>query len=460
MKFRIVILLVLMPLVFSCKDKDIEIANTKKNKVFQARLMVLDPGHFHAALVFKNAYKTVSPYTDVFAPEGPELQDFMNKLSSYNKRNESPTAWKIREHVSANFLDSMLYKKPGNIMVVAGKNSKKSSYINKAVNAGIHVFADKPMIINPKGFELLKQTLDLAKEKDVLVYDIMTERFEITTIMQKLLSQVPFLFGELIDGSIEEPAISKESVHHFSKVVSGQPLVRPPWFFNIREEGDGLVDVTTHLVDLVQWEAFPNQIIDTSDIEMIRAKKTPTILTKEEFRQVTGLDNYTKDLLQDVVDNQLYVACNGEMVYKIKGKFAKVSVKWNFRAPNGTGDTHYSVMRGTLSDLIIRQGEEEGYKPALYIRSKVNGVGTKELRKAVLEFVEPIYPGTVFEEISDGYWKLVIPKKFQIGHEAHFGQVASNYLTYLMEGKLPIWETPNMLTKYYTIIEAYKMASN
>ena len=161
-----------------------------------------------------------------------------------------------------------------------------------------------------------------------------------------------------------------------------------------------------------------------------------------------------------MVDNQLYVACNGEMVYKIKGKFAKVSVKWNFRAPNGTGDTHYSVMRGTLSDLIIRQGEEEGYKPALYIRSKVNGVGSKELRKAVLEFVEPIYPGTVFEEISDGYWKLVIPKKFQIGHEAHFGQVATNYLTYLMEGKLPIWETPNMLTKYYTIIEAYKMASN
>ena len=284
MKFRIVILLVLIPLVFSCKDKDIEIANTKKNKVFQARLMVLDPGHFHAALVFKNAYKTVSPYTDVFAPEGPELQDFMNKLSSYNKRNESPTAWKIREHVSANFLDSMLYNKPGNIMVVAGKNSKKSSYINKAVNAGIHVFADKPMVINPKGFELLKQTLDLAKEKDVLVYDIMTERFEITTIMQKLLSQVPFLFGELIDGSIEEPAISKESVHHFSKVVSGQPLVRPPWFFNIREEGDGLVDVTTHLVDLVQWEAFPNQIIDTSDIEMIRAKKNTNHTNKRRIQ--------------------------------------------------------------------------------------------------------------------------------------------------------------------------------
>ena len=47
------------------------------------------------------------------------------------------------------------------------------------------------------------------------------------------------------------------SVHHFSKIVAGAPLKRPQWFFDVRQQGEGIVDVTTHLVDLVQWEAFP-----------------------------------------------------------------------------------------------------------------------------------------------------------------------------------------------------------
>ena len=89
----------------------------------------------------------------------------------------------------------------------------------------------------------------------------MTERFEVTTILQKLLSQNADLFGHLKPGSTEEPAVTKVSVHHFSKVVSGSPLVRPAWFFDVRQQGEGIVDVTTHLVDLIQWECFPEQIL-------------------------------------------------------------------------------------------------------------------------------------------------------------------------------------------------------
>ena len=40
--------------------------------------------------------------------------------------------------------------------------------------------------------------------------------------------------------------------------------------------------------------------------------------------------------------------------------------------PSGGGDTHYSVMRGSKCDLIIKQGADEKYLPTLYIE-KVKG---------------------------------------------------------------------------------------
>jgi hypothetical protein len=45
----------------------------------------------------------------------------------------------------------------------------------------------------------------------------------------------------------------------------------------------------------------------------------------------------------------------------------KASVTWAYKAPEGGGDTHYSIMRGTKSNLVIRQGAEQKYQPVLYI---------------------------------------------------------------------------------------------
>ena len=55
-------------------------------------------------------------------------------------------------------------------------------------------------------------------------------------------------------------------------------------------------------------------------------------------------------------------------------------------------------------------------------------------------------------------WRLVVPEKYDIGHEAHFAQVTERYLHYLRDGRLPDWETPNMITKYATIMKAYEMS--
>ncbi len=63
-------------------------------------------------------------------------------------------------------------------------------------------------------------------------------------------------------GTDAEPGVYMESVHYLMKVVSGAPNIRPAWFFDTAEQGEGLNDIGTHLVDLVQWTLFPDTAID------------------------------------------------------------------------------------------------------------------------------------------------------------------------------------------------------
>src|SRR5690606_42120429 len=91
----------------------------------------------------------------------------------------------------------------------------------------------KPMAITPADYEKLVRAFEVAEANGVLLYDIMTERFEITSMLQRALSQDRELFDELTRGTPTEPAIVKESVHHFAKTVAGAPLIRPQWFFDV-----------------------------------------------------------------------------------------------------------------------------------------------------------------------------------------------------------------------------------
>ncbi len=426
----------------------------------KVKLMNLDPGHFHAALVQKTMYESVDPQVYVYAPGGPEVESYLKLIDTYNSRENDPTAWKEQVYTGEDFLEKMLADKPGNVMVVSGNNAKKTEYILKAVQNGIHVLADKPMVISPGEFPLLEEAFAKAKEKEVLLYDIMTERHEITTVLQKEFSQLPEVFGELQTGSPRLPAITKESVHHFSKVVSGTPLIRPPWFFDTEQQGEGIVDVTTHLVDLVQWEAFPGTILKKEDIQITSSKRWTTALTAEMFKQVTGLDSYPSYLEKDVDGSILRVYSNGEINYKIKGIHARVSVIWNFKAPEGTGDTHYSTMRGSRCELVIRQGQAEDYKPTLYIIPTY--IDSQEKFRndldAGLQKLTEKYPGIALKEVDELTWKVEIPDSYKLGHEAHFGQVTRKYLDYLSKGTLPEWEVPNMIVKYYTTTEGMKQA--
>jgi hypothetical protein len=286
----------------------------------------------------------------------------------------------------------------------------------------------------------------------------MTERYEITTMLQKELSLIPELFGHLEKGSLENPAVTKESVHYFYKYVSGNVLTRPSWFFDVTQEGEGIVDVTTHLVDLVQWECFPDQIIDyEKDIELLTARRWATQLGLNQFRAITKTDSFPDYLLKDVSDTVLSVTSNGEINYKLKGVHAKVSVIWGFKASPGTGDSHFSLMRGTNCNLAIRQGAEQNFKVTLYIEPVAGNKLTESAVKEAMLKLEPKFPG-VSAMPRGKNWEVVVPDKYKEGHEAHFARVAEKFLEYLKTGSMPEWEVPNMIAKYYTTTKGLELA--
>lgn len=424
----------------------------------QVKLITVDPGHFHAALVQKSMYARVSPDVHLYAPEGPDYQQYLDRIYSYNSRPVKPASWNEIVYTGPDFFEKMLAEKAGNVVVLSGNNRKKAEYITRSINAGLNVLADKPMIISPEDFPSLEASFAVAKEKGILLYDIMTERYEVATILQKLLSQKTDVFGTLTTGSKEEPAVTKVSVHHFSKIVSGSALIRPAWFFDVEQQGEGIVDVTTHLVDLVQWECFPEQVLSMGDITMVTAKRWPTLISQAEFKGVTGFDNFPEYLLKDVKEGKLNVFSNGEFVYKIKGIFAKVSVEWKYQAPAGGGDTHYSVMHGTKCDLIIKQGADEKFLPTLYIEN-VKGSAMNEFSVKLMEILRTLpFDSLNIEAANKNSLKINIPEKYRVTHEDHFGQVTLKFLEYLKDGKLPEWEVPCMITKYYTTTSALKMA--
>ncbi|ODS80849.1 MAG: oxidoreductase [Cytophagaceae bacterium SCN 52-12] len=442
-----------MVMLYACSPTKNEETSEKPIK-----LVVVDPGHFHAALVQKSTFEDVDSVVHVYASDGPDVNAYLSGIKRYNSREENPTNWNEQVYKGDDFFQKAIAEKAGNLVILAGNNQKKTDFIKQSVDAGFNVLADKPMAINTEGFELLKQAFASAKEKNVLLYDIMTERYEITNALQRELAQSAPIFGELQKGTPKDPAVVKESVHHFYKYVSGQPLVRPQWFYDVEQQGEGIVDVTTHLVDMIQWAAFPETVIDyEKDVVLGEMKRYPTKLTLDQFKASTKAESFPDFLTKDVIDGVLNVYANGEINYTLKDVHAKAVVIWNYQAPEGTGDTHYSIMKGSKANLVIRQGKEQNFKPVLYIEPVGSDAGYEAGLIEAFKAIQGKYEGIELKKIAKG-WEVVIPQKYDTGHEAHFAQVAQKYMSFLKDGKLPDWEVPNMLTKYYITTQALRKA--
>src|SRR6188474_2410116 len=125
----------------------------------EIRFITLNPGHFHAALVQKEMYEQVSPRVHVYAPLGPDLIAHLGRIASFNARKAEPTRWELELHACADYLQRLAAEKPGNVAVIAGRNAGKIDAILAALDAGLHVLADKPWVLVPDDLPKLQQAL-------------------------------------------------------------------------------------------------------------------------------------------------------------------------------------------------------------------------------------------------------------------------------------------------------------
>ena len=131
------LLFLLLPvLLISCNQR-----STQTNEDMaqpKLKLMTLDPGHFHAALVQKEVYDNVDSVVYVYAPEGKDLELHIDRIRGFNTRKGNPTNWIEEVYMGPDFFEKMLKEQPGNVLVLSGNNAKKDDYIIRTINLGIN----------------------------------------------------------------------------------------------------------------------------------------------------------------------------------------------------------------------------------------------------------------------------------------------------------------------------------
>ena len=99
---------------------------SSSEKQREKTMVIIDPGHFHASLIEKRLLPGVSDTVKVYAPEGQELDAYLEMVESFNERNDEPTSWYQDVHSGKDFLSQVPLAKKGDFVVLAGNNKRKT----------------------------------------------------------------------------------------------------------------------------------------------------------------------------------------------------------------------------------------------------------------------------------------------------------------------------------------------
>lgn len=130
MKNRLLIPLLLAASVVGCRTPHLAASFTGADG--EVRLICLDPGHFHAALVQKYPNPRIDSTVWVYAPAGDEVQGYLDLIETFNAREKDPTHWQEKTYIGADYLEKMLAEQRGNVVLLAGNNGRKIDYIERS----------------------------------------------------------------------------------------------------------------------------------------------------------------------------------------------------------------------------------------------------------------------------------------------------------------------------------------
>lgn len=424
-------------------------------------IIVLDPQHGHASAVFAQSIPGVSKIIRVYAPPGQAVTAFLESLARFNHRPSNPTAWQVESHIDADFLRSMLREPPGNIVVITSRNDLKIQYILSCLRAGQNVLADKPWIIDGKDFGLLETALGIARAKHLVFYDGMTERFNVAYRIQRELMRDPGVFGRPLTGTVSRPAVELKNLHSLVKFDGGRVIIRPPWFLDIRKQGEAIADVGTHLIDLEMWTLFPDQAIDyRRDIKVLGATRSAIALTLPQFERLTNVKGWPSFLQDSVRDHQLEYFCNNTASYTIRGVYTAISDQWEYESPGALSDSYLVLYRGTRATLRVRQSNLENYVSELDVipSDEEQSAAVSAALKGKLKTLSAAYPNLSLRKDGRSI-RVVIPDSLRERNGSTFGQLVEQFLQYVRNPQsFPAWESPNLLAKYYTTTTAVRIA--
>src|SRR5262249_39836859 len=323
-----------------------------------ATRIFLEPGHFHAALTVRERHPRVGDDIFVYAERGPELDDFLALIEAFNRRRDRPTAWRPIVRSGERPLDRLERDRPGDVVILAGRNDRKMRTIRRLHDAGFHVLADKPWLVGADGLEDVRHVL----ARGPVVMEIMTGRHDVTSILASKLVGDRDAFGELTRAPAGSPAISSESVHFLEKIVNGDHLRRPTWFFDVRVQGDGIAHIPTHLVDQAQrLVAAAGAATPGTQLRLTGARRWATTVPVSVFSRVTGVPDFTPELCDQVRDATLSYAGNAAMTWTVNDVGVSFETRWDLTAPADGGDTHRTLVRGTRAEIHIEQSARTGF---------------------------------------------------------------------------------------------------
>ena len=409
-------------------------------------LTFLEPGHFHATLTLRAPHAAISPEVFVYATAGPELDDFLALVERFNARAERPTAWRPRVRLSADPLDQLLTERPGDVVVLGGKNGGKARVMRRLHASGLHVLADKPWLVEPADLAEIQASLaggPIARE-------MMTGRRDTIGRLVKRLVDDPEVFGGFSTDAAR-PAIEQESVHHFDKRVDGAPLRRPWWFFDSRVQGSGAVDIPTHQVDQAQWlldaDAAPGDAP-----KLLAARGWATRVPLDVFTRITGASGVPPELRGVVEGNALRVFCNAELTYRLRDVTVRAATRWAVSSPPGVGDTSRLVLRGRAAEIRVEQSAETGFRRRVVVEARGDVKASERHLERVLTGGE--WPGVQARAVGPASHEIDVPPALDVGHEAHFAELLDELLGWIDTGHRPAALATRTLAKYTLLAEA------
>src|SRR3989454_5217914 len=355
---------------------------------------------------------TLFPYTTLFrsvfvyAREGAELGDFLALVERFNRRSPHPTRWRPVVTTSDDPLGRLVDERRGDVVVLAGKNGGKARTIRRLHESGFHVLADNPWLGEAAALEPVGASL----EGWPLAAEIMTGRHDVAAGLVKRLVGVPVLFGAFRDDGL---AIEQESVHHLEKLVDGAPLRRPWWFFDVRVQGSGPVDIPTHVVDQAEWLVGG----DASAPALLSARAWSTRVPAEAFRRITGEAGFPRELEPFVDGDALSYRCNAELVYRIGRVTASAATRWNLSPLPGGGDASRSVAHGTRADIRLEQSARTGHRRRVFLEPRTDAAGVVRVLLDTVTAWQAENPGVEGVPAGPGTYEGTVPPPLDGGHE-------------------------------------------